>query len=102
MSFLLFLFSPLFFFFLFLRYDNLSKYKLPYPTAIFELRFFLENPEPFYLLAQEMFPGQWRPTPGHYFIKLLAEKGVLQRHWTQVNLFVCLFLFSSFFRFSEY
>jgi hypothetical protein len=40
-------------------YDNLAKYQLPYPTAIFELSYFKQNPEPFYLLAREMFPGRW-------------------------------------------
>jgi NAD-dependent SIR2 family protein deacetylase len=64
-------------------YDNLEKYKLPFPTAIFELRYFREFPEPFYLLAKEMFPGKWEPTPGHYFVKLLEEKGVLLHAFTQ-------------------
>jgi NAD-dependent deacetylase sirtuin 2 len=64
-------------------YDNLQRYKLPYPTAIFELRYFREYPLPFYLLAREMFPGKWAPTPGHYFVKLLEEKGVLLRAFTQ-------------------
>ncbi len=30
-----------------------------------------------------MFPGKWQPTPGHYFVKLLEEKGVLLRAFTQ-------------------
>ncbi len=35
------------------------------------------------MLAKEMFPGKWRPTPGHYFVRLLEEKGVLLRSFTQ-------------------
>ncbi len=64
-------------------YDNLAKYKLPYPTAIFELNYFRNNPQPFYTLAREMFPGKWRPTAGHYFIRLLEEKGALLRMFSQ-------------------
>lgn len=32
---------------------------------------------------QELFPGTFQPTPGHYFIKLLQDKGLLQRCFTQ-------------------
>jgi hypothetical protein len=30
-------------------YDNLQKYNLPFPEAIFEMDFFLANPKPFFL-----------------------------------------------------
>mmetsp|Transcript_8258 Transcript_8258/g.24775 ORF Transcript_8258/g.24775 Transcript_8258/m.24775 type:complete len:236 (+) Transcript_8258:433-1140(+) len=46
--------------------------------------FFRNNPEPFYTLAQELFPGdRYQPTTAHYFIKLLHEKGILLRCFTQ-------------------
>jgi len=64
-------------------YDNLSKYNLPYPQAIFDIDYFKENPTPFFILAKEMYPGNFNPTPTHYFIKLLHEKGLLLRHYTQ-------------------
>lgn len=64
-------------------YDNLSKYNLPYPQAIFEMSFFRENSKPFFVLAKELYPGVFKPTPGHYFIRLLQEKGLLLRHYTQ-------------------
>lgn len=64
-------------------YHNLQKYNLPHPTAVFELSFFHENPRPFFELAKELYPGKFKPTPCHYFIKLLEEKGVLLRHYTQ-------------------
>lgn len=64
-------------------YSNLQKYDLPYPEAIFELRYFAENPQPFFTLAKELYPGSFNPTPCHYFIKLLEKKGLLLRHYTQ-------------------
>ncbi|XP_060818561.1 NAD-dependent protein deacetylase sirtuin-2 isoform X1 [Bombus pascuorum] len=64
-------------------YHNLEKYNLPHPQAIFELDFFMENPEPFFMLARELLPEGFKPTPSHYFIRLLWEKGLLLRHYTQ-------------------
>jgi len=66
-------------------YDNLQKYALPRPTAVFELSYFRNNPAPFYLLARELYPdgSQFRPTPTHFFIKALQERGVLLRNLTQ-------------------
>ncbi|KAJ3190465.1 NAD-dependent protein deacetylase sirtuin-2 [Gaertneriomyces sp. JEL0708] len=64
-------------------YDNLKRYNLPFPEAIFTLNYFLRYPEPFYTLARELFPGTFRPTPCHYFIRLLQEKGMLLRNYTQ-------------------
>ncbi|XP_023954883.1 NAD-dependent protein deacetylase sirtuin-2 [Bicyclus anynana] len=64
-------------------YHNLQKYNLPQPQAIFEINFFRENPKPFFTLAKELFPGRFKPTVSHYFIRLLHEKGILLRHYTQ-------------------
>jgi len=64
-------------------YDNLQKYNLPEPTAVFDIRYFKENPKPFFTLAKELYPGCFNPTPSHYFVKLLEEKGLLLRHFTQ-------------------
>ncbi|XP_059058310.1 NAD-dependent protein deacetylase sirtuin-2-like [Achroia grisella] len=64
-------------------YHNLQKYNLPEPQAIFEINFFRQNPKPFFTLAKELFPGSFKPTLSHYFIKLLLEKGLLLRHYTQ-------------------
>ena len=44
-------------------YDNLQKYNLPHPTAVFELDYFRENPKPFYLLAKELYPGNFPRPP---------------------------------------
>eukprot|EP00471_Norrisiella_sphaerica_P011297 CAMPEP_0184494182 /NCGR_PEP_ID=MMETSP0113_2-20130426/28069_1 /TAXON_ID=91329 /ORGANISM="Norrisiella sphaerica, Strain BC52" /LENGTH=303 /DNA_ID=CAMNT_0026879825 /DNA_START=87 /DNA_END=998 /DNA_ORIENTATION=- len=64
-------------------YDNLQKYNLPRPEAIFDIGFFEENPEAFCLLAKELYPGNFCATPTHCFIRLLAEKKVLLRNFTQ-------------------
>lgn len=64
-------------------YDNLQKYDLPYPTAVFDINYFQENPKPFFMLAKKLFPGSFKPTTTHYFIKLLEQKKLLLRHFTQ-------------------
>ncbi|RIA98697.1 DHS-like NAD/FAD-binding domain-containing protein [Glomus cerebriforme] len=64
-------------------YDNLQKYNLPYPEAIFDISYFKENPEPFFSLARELYPGKFLPTLTHYFLTLLHRKKVLHRCFTQ-------------------
>ncbi|KAJ3287799.1 NAD-dependent protein deacetylase sirtuin-2 [Rhizoclosmatium sp. JEL0117] len=64
-------------------YDNLQKYNLPTPQAVFDINYFRVNPKPFFLLAKELYPGNFNPTPSHYFIKLLAEQNLLLRNFTQ-------------------
>ncbi|EIW72029.1 hypothetical protein TREMEDRAFT_22252, partial [Tremella mesenterica DSM 1558] len=64
-------------------YDNLQALNLPYPEAVFDLGFFKKNPKPFWTLAKELYPGRHLPTPTHYFIRLLEEKGLLRRLFTQ-------------------
>ncbi|KAI7900635.1 DHS-like NAD/FAD-binding domain-containing protein [Cokeromyces recurvatus] len=64
-------------------YHNLQKFNLPYAEAVFDIEYFLERPEPFYALAKELYPGRFLPTKTHYFIRLLQEKGILLRNFTQ-------------------
>ncbi|XP_067317104.1 NAD-dependent protein deacetylase sirtuin-2-like isoform X1 [Anolis sagrei] len=64
-------------------YANLQQYNLPYPEAIFEINYFKKHPEPFFALARELYPGQFKPTVCHYFMRLLKEKGLLLRCYTQ-------------------
>ncbi|XP_072259202.1 NAD-dependent protein deacetylase sirtuin-3-like isoform X2 [Pyxicephalus adspersus] len=64
-------------------YDNLAKYKVPYPEAIFDIDFFTYNPLPFFALAKELYPGKYKPNYIHYFLRLLHEKGLLLRCYTQ-------------------
>ena len=65
-------------------YDNLHRFDLPYPEAIFDLDFFRRNPGPFCALAQEIWPGvKYKPTKTHAFLKLLDAKDCLLRVYTQ-------------------
>ncbi|XP_067136469.1 NAD-dependent protein deacetylase sirtuin-2 isoform X1 [Centruroides vittatus] len=64
-------------------YANLKKYNLPTPECMFDIVFFRENPQPFFQLAKELYPGKFKPTPSHYFLKLLHDKGLLLRLYTQ-------------------
>ncbi|KFY73151.1 hypothetical protein V499_06744 [Pseudogymnoascus sp. VKM F-103] len=64
-------------------YSNLARLNLPYPEAVFDISFFRENPAPFYMLAQELYPGKYKPTVAHAFIALLAKKGLLHMLFTQ-------------------
>ncbi|XP_072495688.1 NAD-dependent protein deacetylase sirtuin-3, mitochondrial isoform X1 [Notamacropus eugenii] len=64
-------------------YSNLEQYDLPYPEAIFELDYFSHNPKPFFTLAKELYPGNYKPNLAHYFLRLLHDKGLLLRLYTQ-------------------
>ncbi len=41
-------------------YDNLQKYDLPSPQAVFEIKYFKHNPQPFYDLAKELYPAKFK------------------------------------------
>ncbi|KAG9475687.1 hypothetical protein GDO78_003866 [Eleutherodactylus coqui] len=64
-------------------YSKLQEYSLPYPAAIFDLSYFLHEPGPFLRLSQELVPGRHHPNSAHYFLRLLHDKGVLLRVYTQ-------------------
>ncbi|KAK9447141.1 DHS-like NAD/FAD-binding domain-containing protein [Limtongia smithiae] len=64
-------------------YHNLSRLNLPYAEAVFDIDYFRRKPEAFYMLAQELYPGKFRPTMFHSFLKLLEDRGVLRRVYTQ-------------------
>lgn len=64
-------------------YDNLQQYKIPEPSAIFDLDYFWYDPRPFFCLAKSLYPGNYQPNYVHYFVKLLHDKGLLLRMYTQ-------------------
>ncbi|KAJ9664877.1 Sir2 histone deacetylase Hst2 [Coniosporium apollinis] len=64
-------------------YANLSRLNLPYAEAVFDISYFRNNPLPFYTLARELYPGKYRPTITHSFIRLLHDKGLLLKLFTQ-------------------
>ncbi|TBU27200.1 DHS-like NAD/FAD-binding domain-containing protein [Dichomitus squalens] len=63
--------------------SNLERLNLPYPEAVFAINYFAENPLPFYTLARELYPGRFRPTLTHTFVKLLADHALLDTCFTQ-------------------
>lgn len=65
-------------------YSNLTKYKLPYPEAIFQLSYFKKSPEPFFQLAREINPQKYnQPTLFHYFIAEIHKRYGVRRVYTQ-------------------
>ncbi|EOO01686.1 putative sir2 family protein [Phaeoacremonium minimum UCRPA7] len=64
-------------------YANLARLNLPYAEAVFDISYFRQKPEPFYVLAKELYPGNYAPTISHVFITLLANKGLLSMLFTQ-------------------
>ena len=51
---------------------------------MFDLDYFKLNPRPFYSLAKEIYPsGKYQPNYAHYFLRLLHEKNLLLRVYTQ-------------------
>ena len=64
-------------------YSNLQRFNLPFPEAVFDLEYLRDNPEPFFMLASEMYPTHFEPTSFHDFIAWIAELGYLKRVYTQ-------------------
>lgn len=66
-------------------YDNLQKFNIPYPEAIFEIEYLSRNPKPFFTLAKEIMPNvsKYKPNKIHYFLRLLQDKHLLHRLYTQ-------------------
>jgi hypothetical protein len=62
-------------------YSRLEEYNLPDPQSVFEIKYFKKNPEPFFKLSQQLI-GDFKPTPTHYFLKLLEDKGILHNVFT--------------------
>lgn len=54
---------------------------LPSPQMISTLSYFIENPQPWYTVQKDFYQKliAAKPTPTHFFLKLLQEKGLL--HW---------------------
>ena len=64
-------------------YMKLWSYNLPNPEAVFDIDYFRQNPEPFFIVARELLGKTYEPTPCHHFIRLLSDKNLLLRHYTQ-------------------
>lgn len=64
-------------------YAKLARLNLPYPEAIFDIKFFRHTPEPFYAIARARKPHRLSPTLTHAFLALLAKKGLLRFVFSQ-------------------
>lgn len=70
-------------------FKNLDKLGIPSgtvsrPEELFSIDFFVTNPLPFYAAAPSlMCSDSIRPTPAHYFLRLLHNHGLLKRVYTQ-------------------
>jgi len=66
-------------------YDNLQSYDLPYPEAIFEIDYFRKHPQPYYSFCHfvKKTGAKEFATPAHYFVRLLDEKRILHKYFTQ-------------------
>ncbi|SCU81224.1 LANO_0B02344g1_1 [Lachancea nothofagi CBS 11611] len=64
-------------------YDNLAKLNLPYAEAVFDIDFFQGNPQPFYTLAKELYPGNYEPSKFHHLMRVFQDKNRLHRVYTQ-------------------
>jgi NAD-dependent SIR2 family protein deacetylase len=61
-------------------YDNLAEYNLPTPNSIFEINYFKEKPQAYYKFCQTFNLEGYNPTPTHFFLKLLQDKGHLWKN----------------------
>uniref|UniRef100_A0A452R5T8 NAD-dependent protein deacetylase sirtuin-2 n=1 Tax=Ursus americanus TaxID=9643 RepID=A0A452R5T8_URSAM len=63
-------------------YANLEKYHLPYPEAIFEIGYFKKHPEPFFALAKELYPGQFKNIDTLERVAGLESEDLVEAHGT--------------------
>jgi len=64
------------------RIEELTGIKLPYPEALFDKKFFLKNPQVYYTYRKERMSDDdqkydVQPTPSHFFIRMLVERGLV-------------------------
>lgn len=50
---------------------------------MFDIHYFRRDPRPFFKFAKEIYPGQFKPSISHKFIKLIEENGKLLRNYSQ-------------------
>merc|ERR1711971_1105779 len=56
---------------------------LPDPQAMFDIHYFRRYPRPFFKFAREIYPGQFKPSPCHKFIRSVEKHGKLLKNYTQ-------------------
>ncbi|OCF30402.1 NAD-dependent histone deacetylase SIR2 [Kwoniella heveanensis BCC8398] len=68
---------------LYAQLQDEGRYELDDPQQMFDIRYFKEKPEVFYSFAKQIYPSNFVPSPCHRWIKMLEDKGVLLRNYTQ-------------------
>mmetsp|Transcript_3417 Transcript_3417/g.7110 ORF Transcript_3417/g.7110 Transcript_3417/m.7110 type:complete len:418 (-) Transcript_3417:1331-2584(-) len=61
---------------------SLMELSVETPETLFEINYFRSNPDVFFKVIHRLI-GDFKPTPTHYFIKLLEQKGLLVQCYTQ-------------------
>ncbi|ANB12599.1 histone deacetylase HST1 [Sugiyamaella lignohabitans] len=64
-------------------YNKLAFLGLNDPQEVFDIALFREDPSIFYSVAKDILPETSKFSPTHAFIKLLQDKGILLRNYTQ-------------------
>ena len=71
------------------RVEEIVGKKLPTPESLFDVKYFIQNPEVYYTYRKVRFKDydfltkEIVPTPAHYFIKLLESRNQLFKVLTQ-------------------
>lgn len=64
-------------------YARLESYNLSDPQEMFDIEVFKSDPSIFYDFSKELLPVERGYSPTHAFIRLLQDKGILLRQYTQ-------------------
>jgi len=64
-------------------YDQMRKQGIATPESVFTADFMVEHPNIFYKVMRQLRTEDIHPTPTHCFIRLLQDKGLLTRCYTQ-------------------
>ncbi|CEL62012.1 NAD-dependent histone deacetylase SIR2 [Rhizoctonia solani AG-1 IB] len=60
-----------------------NNYELEDPQQMFDIDYFREKPSVFYSFASQIYPSNFVPSPCHRFIRLLEDRDILLRNYTQ-------------------
>ena len=66
-------------------YHNLQKYNLPSPQSIFEIGYFCRHPEPFFHLAKELYPGNFKVESLQCMLLVIFLVRLLVVQWNPSN-----------------
>ncbi|CAL8094558.1 unnamed protein product [Calicophoron daubneyi] len=64
-------------------YNTLKEFDIPSVEAAMSTKYLKINPKPFFEICRRLYRPDAKPTLGHQFIKLLDDKHLLRRHYTQ-------------------